>query len=100
MQRPTTREFRYRSELRCKDAQPLFFGRGFSTHQRWLSWRGIHPTNEYQPMLIINNDDVAKLLTMGDCIRVQEEAFKKLPFGGAIHRPRIDIYMPCERPDG
>jgi alanine dehydrogenase len=51
-------------------------------------------------MLIINNDDVAKLLTMDDCIRVQEEAFKKLPFGGSIHRPRIDIYMPCERPDG
>jgi alanine dehydrogenase len=51
-------------------------------------------------MLIINNDDVAKLLTMDDCIRVQEEAFKKLPYGGAIHRPRIDIYMPCERPDG
>lgn len=51
-------------------------------------------------MLIINNDDVAKLLTMGDCIRVQEEAFKKLPYGGAIQRPRIDVYMPCERPDG
>ena len=51
-------------------------------------------------MLIINNDDVAKLLTMADCIRVQEEAFKKLPYGGSIHRPRIDIYMPCERPDG
>ncbi|MDR3522157.1 MAG: hypothetical protein P4L54_11165 [Acidocella sp.] len=51
-------------------------------------------------MLIINNDDVQKLLTMNDCIRVQEEAFKKLPTGGAIHRPRIDIYMPCDRPDG
>jgi len=51
-------------------------------------------------MLIIDNDDVAKLLTMGDCIRVQEDAFKKLPFGGAIHRPRIDLYMPCEREDG
>ena len=41
-------------------------------------------------MLIINNDDVSKLLTMADCIRVQEEAFKKIPIGGAIHRPRID----------
>ena len=37
---------------------------------------------------------------MDDCIRVQEEAFKKLPTGGAIHRPRIDMYFPCERPDG
>jgi alanine dehydrogenase len=23
-----------------------------------------------------------------------------LPTGGAIHRPRIDMYFPCERPDG
>jgi ornithine cyclodeaminase/alanine dehydrogenase-like protein (mu-crystallin family) len=51
-------------------------------------------------MLIINNELVSQLLTMEDCIRVQEEAFKKLPTGGAIHRPRIDMYFPCERPDG
>jgi alanine dehydrogenase len=51
-------------------------------------------------MLIINNSDVTELLSMDDCIRVQEEAFKKLPYGGAIHRPRIDVYMPCELPDG
>ena len=51
-------------------------------------------------MLIISNSDVTELLSMDDCIRVQEEAFKKLPYGGAIHRPRIDVYMPCERPDG
>lgn len=51
-------------------------------------------------MLIINNTDVSQLLTMDDCIRVQEEAFKKLPYGGSIHRPRIDVYMPCDVPDG
>ena len=51
-------------------------------------------------MLIINNDEVSQLLTMADCIRVQEEAFKKIPTGGSIHRPRIDMYMPCERDDG
>ncbi len=51
-------------------------------------------------MLIINNDLVSELLTMEDCIRVQEEAFKKLPTGGAIHRPRIDMYFPCGRGDG
>jgi alanine dehydrogenase len=51
-------------------------------------------------MLIINNELVAQLLTMDDCIRVQEEAFRKLATGGAIHRPRIDMYAPCERPDG
>jgi alanine dehydrogenase len=51
-------------------------------------------------MLVINNEIVAEVLTMADCIRVQEEAFRKLPTGGAIHRPRIDLYMPAERPDG
>ena len=51
-------------------------------------------------MLIINNEIVADVLTMGDCIRAQEEAFKKIPTGGAIHRPRIDMYMPAERDDG
>src|SRR4030095_7864338 len=51
-------------------------------------------------MLIINNDLVSELLTMEDCIRVQEEAFRKLPTGGAIHRPRIDMYFPCGREDG
>ena len=51
-------------------------------------------------MLIIDNDIVHDILTMEDTIRVQEEAFSKLPTGGAIHRPRIDIYMPCGREDG
>lgn len=50
-------------------------------------------------MLIINNDDVDRLLTMPDCIRVQEAAFRKLAKGGAIHRPRIDLYYPCDRDD-
>ena len=51
-------------------------------------------------MLFINNDQVADLLSMKDCIRVQEEAFKAQETGGAIHRPRIDMYTPCERDDG
>ena len=51
-------------------------------------------------MLIIDNELVSQLLTMDDCIRVQEDAFTKLPTGGAIHRPRIDMYFPCEREDG
>jgi len=51
-------------------------------------------------MYIINNEVVASLLGMADCIRVQEQAFAKLPGGGAIHRPRIDMYFPCDRDDG
>lgn len=51
-------------------------------------------------MLVINNEIVAEVLTMADCIRAQEEAFRQLPTGGAMHRPRIDMYMPAEREDG
>jgi alanine dehydrogenase len=51
-------------------------------------------------LLIIDNQMVSELLTMSDCIRVQDEAFQKLPSGGSIHRPRIDMYFPCEREDG
>ena len=51
-------------------------------------------------MLIIGNNVVSEVLTMKDCIRVQEEAFRALPSGAAIHRPRIDMYCPCEREDG
>jgi alanine dehydrogenase len=45
-------------------------------------------------MLIIDNEQVSRLLTMEECIRAQEDAFAKLPSGGAIHRPRIDLYFP------
>ena len=45
-------------------------------------------------MLIINNEQVSQLLTMSECIRAQEEAFAKVPSGGAIHRPRVDMYFP------
>jgi alanine dehydrogenase len=45
-------------------------------------------------MLIIDNEQVSRLLTMEECIRAQEEAFAKLPTGGAIHRPRVDLYFP------
>lgn len=45
-------------------------------------------------MLIINNDDVTDLLSMQECIESQEAAFAKIPAGGAIHRPRIDMYFP------
>ncbi len=50
--------------------------------------------------LLINNDLVKRVLTMEDCIRAQEEAFKDLVTGDAVHRPRIDVYVPCEQEDG
>jgi alanine dehydrogenase len=51
-------------------------------------------------MLFIHNDVVARLLSMRECIDAQEHAFRQIPAGGAIHRPRLDMYVPCEREDG
>ena len=51
-------------------------------------------------MILIDNDLVRQLLTMERCIEVQDAAFRLIPSGGAIHRPRIDMYVPCEREDG
>ncbi len=51
-------------------------------------------------MLFINNDVVHQSLSMKECIEIQETAFRGLEDGQAIHRPRIDMYTPTERPDG
>ncbi len=51
-------------------------------------------------MLFIHNNMVEQVLSMKDCIAVQELAFKALETGDAIHRPRIDMYMPTDRTDG
>ncbi len=51
-------------------------------------------------MLMIDNDVVAQVLTMADCIAVQESAFRQLNSGAAAHRPRMDMYVPCDREDG
>ncbi|NWG72918.1 MAG: ornithine cyclodeaminase family protein, partial [Parvularculaceae bacterium] len=51
-------------------------------------------------MLFIHNDVVERLLSMRECIDWMEHAFRQIPSGGAIHRPRIDMYVPCERSDG
>jgi hypothetical protein len=67
-------------------------------HQRWYD--DLQRQGWSHDMLLINNELVSELLTMEDCIRVQEDAFRKLPVGAAIHRPRIDMYFPCDRDDG
>lgn len=51
-------------------------------------------------MLMINNEVVAQVLTMRECIEVQSAAFTGLTEGKAIFRPRIDTYVPCDREDG
>lgn len=51
-------------------------------------------------MLMISNDVVKQVLTMRECIQAQEAAFAALLSGEAIFRPRIDMYVPCDREDG
>ena len=48
--------------------------------------------------LIINNEDVAKVLTIEDTIAILEESYRKLAAGDAVCRPRIDIRIPTEDP--
>ena len=51
-------------------------------------------------MLLIDNDTVKQVLTMRECIEAQERAFKGTLTGAAVSRPRLDMFVPCERPDG
>jgi len=51
-------------------------------------------------MLMIDNETVARVLTMADCMAVQEEAFAAAAAGTAVSRPRIDTFAPCDREDG
>jgi alanine dehydrogenase len=50
-------------------------------------------------MLLIDNQTQEQLITIQECIDVQEDAFIKLAEGMAAHRPRIDVYVPCGEPD-
>src|SRR6202790_2586886 len=48
--------------------------------------------------LIINNDDVAKVLTMETTLAALEESYLQLAAGTAVCRPRIDIRIPTGDP--
>src|SRR5258707_13824068 len=48
--------------------------------------------------LIINNDDVAKLLTIEVTMDALEQSYRNLAIGEAICRPRIDIRIPTSDP--
>ena len=51
-------------------------------------------------MLMIDNETVAAVLNMADCIAVQERAFAGLLTGASVSRPRLDTFVPCGREDG
>jgi len=51
-------------------------------------------------MLFLNNTDVEKLLDMKTCLEALEVGYQDLVAGNAVHRPRIDVWAPCDRQDG
>lgn len=51
-------------------------------------------------MLFIDNQTVERVLSMDECIQAQDVAFRGLPSGASVHRPRIDVYVPTDRTDG
>lgn len=48
--------------------------------------------------MIINNADVAKLLSMGDAIDVLDQAYRQLVTTDAVCKPRTDIMIPTDKP--
>jgi len=51
-------------------------------------------------MLFIHNDVVRSILSIKEAIPVLADAFQRVETGEAMDRPRLDMYMPCELPDG
>jgi alanine dehydrogenase len=50
-------------------------------------------------MLLLKDDDVQKVLTMPMTLDALEETQKEIAGGDAATMGRIDVYLPCERPE-
>ena len=50
-------------------------------------------------MLLLKDDDVKKVLTMSMTLEVLEETQKEIVKGDAATMGRIDVYLPCDRPE-
>jgi alanine dehydrogenase len=50
-------------------------------------------------MLLLKDDDVQKVLTMPMTLEALEETQKEIIKGDAATMGRIDVYLPCERPE-
>jgi ornithine cyclodeaminase/alanine dehydrogenase-like protein (mu-crystallin family) len=45
---------------------------------------------------LLNNDDVARVLTIDDCLEVLEDTFRDYAQGKAVNRPRTHSYAPIK----
>lgn len=50
--------------------------------------------------MILNNEEIGSLLSMDKCLRHLESAYKELAEGGAVNRPRTDLYLPATTSGG
>src|SRR5919109_2324445 len=50
-------------------------------------------------MLLLKDDDVQKVLTMPMTLQALDETQKEIARGNAATMGRIDVYLPCERPE-
>jgi ornithine cyclodeaminase/alanine dehydrogenase-like protein (mu-crystallin family) len=50
-------------------------------------------------MLLLKDDDVQKILTMAMTLEALEQTQKEITAGNAATMGRIDVYLPCERPE-
>ena len=51
-------------------------------------------------MLLINNQEVEALFDMKSCLEALETGYDDLLKGDAVYRPRLDVWVPSDRPDG
>ena len=51
-------------------------------------------------MMILNNEEVSTVLSMENCLRHLEAAYKDLVEGAAVNRPRSDLYLPSTSSGG
>jgi alanine dehydrogenase len=51
-------------------------------------------------MMILNNEEVSSVLSMENCLRHLETAYKDLADGAAVNRPRSDLYLPSTASSG
>jgi alanine dehydrogenase len=64
-----------------------------------MSCVGISGAQEV-PMLLINNEEVENIFDMKACLEALEVGYADLLKGDAVYRPRLDVWMPCDRSDG
>ena len=50
--------------------------------------------------MILNNDEISAVLSMENCLRFLEKAYKEQAQGTAVNRPRSDMYLPATTNSG